>query len=73
MDEASLDKLLHMKAKVPGVFGAKAQIAENGNVLLRVSQRFNVNLLPIGSFDDLLDVLDSLAEFNDASIVLKKK
>ncbi|MDE6715757.1 MAG: hypothetical protein K2J74_04655, partial [Muribaculaceae bacterium] len=73
VDEASLEKLTQVKTKVPGVFGAKAQIADNGNVILRVTQRFNVNLLPIGYFDELLEVLDSLAEFNDASIVLKKK
>lgn len=72
-DAASLEKLKQMKSSMPGVYGTQAHIADNGNVVLRVTKRINLNILPIDYFNDLLEILDIAAEFNDASIVLKKK
>lgn len=73
VDDASLAKLNTNRSTIPGVFFSKAETDQNGNVRLQVGERYKNSITPVEQWDQLLNLFDAAAEFNDVIIILQKK
>lgn len=68
----SLKELEVNSASFFGNFFAKPQIDENGKLSISVVERWKTYAIPSDRWNEMLEVLDALSKFSDASILLKK-
>ena len=72
-DEESLEPVKKTVSNKYGSFHSGAELTENGDVRVRVNERYNTYVIPVDDWESKLQIMDASASFNDAAIVLKKR
>ena len=72
IDKNSLDALQVAVNNKVGSYHATASVNDAGELELRVRERYKTNFIPLDQWQEVLDILDASAAYNDAVVVLKK-